>query len=60
MVSSKVYDIECICHFDAIVANVKVCGKGYLALFVLCSIDIPDGLGFRYGTCGDLEVIYKI
>jgi len=47
-------------HLDAIVANVEIGGKGYLALFVLGSINIPDGSGFRYSACGDLEVFHYI
>jgi len=45
-------------HLDTIVANVDIGSEFYLALFVLYSIDIPDGLGFWYSACGDLVVLH--
>ena len=58
MVCAYVDHIEHVHHLDAIVANVEIGGKGYLALFVLSSIDIPDGSGFWYSMHGDLEVFH--
>jgi len=45
-------------RFDAIVVNVDIGGEFYLALFVLGSVNIPDGSGFWYGACGDLVMLY--
>jgi len=45
---------------DAIVVNVNIGSKFYLALLVFGSINIPDGSGFWYGACGDLVVLYYI
>jgi len=45
-------------RLDAIVVNVNIGGEFYIALLVFCPIDIPDGLGFWYGACGDLVVLH--
>ena len=58
MICTYVYHIECMHRLDTIVVNVKIGSEGYLALFVLGSIDIPDGSGFWYYTYGDLEMFH--
>jgi len=58
MVCAYVYYIEHMRYLDTIVANVEIGSEGYLVLFVLGSIDIPDGLGFQYCMCGDLEMFH--
>jgi hypothetical protein len=60
VVVSEVYDIEGVGGFLSLVMNVEVCGCGDFASFVLRTIDVSDGPWFRYGACGDVEVINEV